>query len=66
MERSKLVCTEDDMTSLKERLHKKNIVDHCTTERANTTWKINTRTNFTVFASLLKYIPMGCKETELP
>ena len=39
MERSKLVCIADYITNLKEKLHKIDIVDLCTRERANTKWK---------------------------
>ena len=35
MERLKLVCTTDDITNLKEKLQKMDIVDLCTRERAN-------------------------------
>ena len=39
METSKLVCTQADMTNLKDRMQKMDIVDICTRERANTKWK---------------------------
>ena len=42
------------------------LVDHCTRERANTKWRFYKLAKFTVFASLLKDIPMGCKDTVLP
>ena len=66
MERSKLVCTQTDMTNLKDRMQKMDIVDFCTRERVNTKWKFYKLTNLTVFASLLKDVPMGCKDTILP
>ena len=66
MERAKLVCTQVDMTSLKDRMQKMDIVDLCTRERANTKCKFYKLTNLTIFASLLKDIPMGCKDTVLP
>ena len=66
MERSKLVCTQADMTNLKNRMQKMDIVDICTRERANTKWKLYKLTNLTIFASLLKDVPMGCKDTVLP
>ena len=66
MERSKLVCTPDDITNLKEKLQKRDIVDVCTRERANTRWKFYKLTNLTVFAALLKDVPMGCKDSVLP
>ena len=58
MERSKLVCTPENITKLKEKLQKMDIVD-CTRERANTKWKFYKLTNLTVFAALLKDKPMG-------
>ena len=66
MERSKLVCTQADVTNLKDRMQKMDIVDICTRERANTKWIFYKLTNLTIFASLLKDVPMGCKDTPLP
>ena len=66
MEKSKLVCTPDDKVNLKEKLQRMDIIDLCTRERANTKWKFYKLTNVTVFAALLKDIPMGCKDTVLP
>ena len=66
MERSKLVCTPDDITNLKKKLQKMDIVDLCTRERANTKWKFYKLTILTVFAALLKDVPMGCKDSVLP
>ena len=66
MERAKLVCTQADMTNLKDRMQKMDSVDLCTRERANTKWKFYKLTNLTIFASLLKDVPMGCKDTVLP
>ena len=66
MERSKLVCTPDDITNLKEKLEKTDVVHLCTRERANTKWKFFKLTNLTVFAALLKDVPMGCKDSVLP
>ena len=66
MERAKLVCTQAVMTDLKDRLQKLDIVDTCTRKRPNTKWKYYKLTNFTLFVSLLKDVPMGCKDTVLP
>ena len=65
MERSKLECTQADMTNLKDRMQKMDIVDICTRKRANTKWKFYKLTNLSIFALLLKDIPMGCKDTVL-
>ena len=53
------------MTNLKDRMQKLDIFEICTRERANTTWKFYKLTNLTIFASLLKDVPMGCKDTVL-
>ena len=66
MERSKLVCTPDNITNLKEKLQKMDIVDLCIRERAITKWKFYRLTNLTVFAALLKDVLMGCKDSVLP
>ena len=66
MERPKLVCTQAEMTNLKDRIQKMGFVDICTRERTNKKWRFHKLTNLTVFASLLKDVPMGCKNTVLP
>ena len=66
MERSKLVCTPDDITNLKQKLQKMVIVDLFTQERANTKWKFYKLTNLTVLAALFKDVPMGSKVSVLP
>ena len=60
------MCTPDDITNLKEKLQKKDNVDLCTRERANTKWKFYKLTNLTVFAALLKDVPMSCTDSVLP
>ena len=65
-ERSNFVCTPADLTNLKDRMQQMDIVDICTRRRANTKWKFYKLTILTVFASLLKVLPMGCKDTVLP
>ena len=65
MDRSELVCTQAGTTNLKDRIQMKDIVDICNRERANTKWKLYKLTNLAVFASLLKDVPTGCKETVL-
>ena len=60
------MCTPDNITNLREKLQKNNIVDLCTRERANTQWKFYKLTKTTVFAALLKDAPIGCKDSVLP
>ena len=66
IERAKLLCTQADMTNLKDRMQKMDFVDHCTRERVNTKWKFYRLTNLTIFASLFKHVPMGFKDTVSP
>ena len=66
MEMSKLVYTPNDITNLEQKLQKMDIVDLCTQERANTKWKFYKLTKLTVFAALLKDVPMSCKDSVLP
>ena len=66
METSKLVCTQNDVTNLKDRMQKMDIVDIYTQERADTKWKFFYKLTYLMnFASLLKDVPIGCKNTIL-
>ena len=65
MHKSKLVRTQADMTNLEDRMQKMDIVDIFNRERANTKRIFYKLTNLTVCASLLKDVPMGCKDTVL-
>ena len=42
------------------------VIGECTEERADTKWKFYKLTNVTVFAALLREVPMACKDTVLP
>ena len=65
MERSKLLCTQADMSILKDRMQKMDIVGICTRERANIKWKFYKLTNLPIFASLLRDVLIVCKDTTL-
>ena len=64
-ERSKLVCTKDDLAKLKHFLTKTDVIESCSRETMNTKWRFYKLTNLTVFAALLKNVPMGCKNAVL-
>ena len=64
--RNLCVHQTNDITNLKEKLQKMEIVDLCTRERAYTKWKFYKLTNLTVFAAPLKDVPMGCKDSVPP
>ena len=66
LDRSKPVCTSDDSAKLKDFLNKTDVKESCRRERMNTKWRFYNLTNLTVFAALLKDVPMGCKNAVLP
>ena len=66
LEQSKLVNNKDDMSKLKESLKKTDVIESCTKERTNKKWRFFKLTNLTIFAALLRDIPMGCKDAVLP
>ena len=66
LDRSKLVCTHDELAKLKDFLNKFDVIEFCSRERMNTKWRFYKLTNLTVFAALLKDVPMGCKNAVLP
>ena len=66
LDRSKLVCTHDDLAKLKDFLNKTDVIESCSRERMNTKFWFYKFTNLTVFAALLKDIPTGSKNAVLP
>ena len=65
LEKSKLVSNKDDMAKLKEILKKTDVIESCTKEKSNTKWRFFKLTNLTIFAALLRDIPLGCKDAVL-
>ena len=66
LDRSKLVCTHDDLAKLKDFLKKTDVIESCSRERMNTKWRFYKLTNLTVFAALHKEVPMGCMNAVSP
>ena len=66
LDRSKLVCTHDDLAKLEDFLNKTDVIESCSRERMNTKWRFYKLTNLTVFAALLKDVPTGCKDAVFP
>ena len=66
LEQSKPVSNKDDMVKVKEILKKTDVIESCMKERSNTKWRFSKLTNLTIFAALLRDIPMGCKDAVLP
>ena len=65
LDQSKLVCTRDDLAKLKYILIKSDVIESCSRERLSTKWRFYKLTNLTVFAALLKDVPMGYKDAVL-
>ena len=66
LEQSKLLSNKDDMAKMKEILKKTDVIESCTKGRSNTKWRFFKLSNLTIFAALLRNIPMGCKNAVLP
>ena len=66
LDRSKLVCTHDDLSKLKDFPNKTDVIEFCNRKRMNTRWMLYKLTNLTIFKALLKEVPMGCRNAVLP
>ena len=66
LDRSKLVCTRDDLAKLKSFLNKTDVIESCSRKGKNTKRRFYKLTNLTVFAALLTDVPMWCKDAVLP
>ena len=65
-EKSHLLCTNVDRITIQGKVEKIDIVEQCTQERQNRKWRFKLISNVTIFAALLKNIPMGCADCVLP
>ena len=54
------------MAKFKKILKKTDVVESCTKEKSNTSWRFFNLTYITKIAALLRVIPMGCKDVVLP
>ena len=66
LDRSKLVCTHDDLAKLIDFLNKTDVIESCSRERMNTKWRFYRLKYLAVFAALLKDVPMVCKNAVKP
>ena len=62
LECTKDECTKDDLTKLKFILNKSDVMESRSRERLKTKWRFYKLTNLTVFAALLRDVPMVCKD----
>ena len=65
-EKSHLLYSKGHLVSLQDRIEKMDLVETCAQERENTKWRFAMTTNVTIFCALLKSIPMGCIDADLP
>ena len=65
MARSRLLATKENLLKIKVVLINTVVIKACTKKRANTKWKFYKLTNVTVFAALLREVPMGCIDAVL-
>ena len=63
---STLVCTRDDLADLKDFLKKTVVIEPYSREGMITMWRFSKLTNLTVFAALLKDVPMRYNDAVLP
>ena len=61
-----LLCTKADLTTIKNKVNKQDIIEVCTQERQNTKWRFRLITNVTIFAALLQNVPIGCPKEVIP
>ena len=66
LDRFKIVRTVDDLAKLKDFLIETDVIDFCSRERMNTKWRLYKLIKLTVFAALLKDVPMGWQNAVLP
>ena len=62
-EKSMLLCTDADLTNMQNKTNKQEILEICTQEGQNTNCLI---TNVTIFAALLKSVPMVTADSVIP
>ena len=66
LDRSKLVCTNDELVKLEHFLNRTDVIESCSREKINTKWRFYKLTILTLFAALLQDVSMGCKNAVLP
>ena len=66
LDRSKLVCTHDDLAKVKDFLSQTGVIKSCSREKTNTKWRFYMLTNLTVCGALLKDVAIGCQNAVLP
>ena len=66
LKKSHLLCIKADLITIQGKVEKFDIVEQGTQEGQKTKWRFNLITDVTIFAALLKNIPMGYPDSVLP
>ena len=66
LDRAHLLSNKNDLLNLQSEIGKFDLIETCTQERQNSKWRFALITNVTIFAALLKNIPLGCLDSVLP
>ena len=66
LDRAHLLSNKNDLLNIQSEIGKVNLIETCTQERQNSKWRFDLITNVTIFAALLKNIPLGCLDSVLP
>ena len=53
-DKSILLCTKADLTTIQNKVNKQDIIEICTQERQNTKWRFKLITSMTIFVALLQ------------
>ena len=59
-------CVKNQFDYKLGKIEKFDIVEQCIQERQTTKWRFKLTTNVTVFAALIKNIPLGCPDSVVP
>ena len=65
-DKSLLLFTQADLTTIQNKVNKQDIIEVCTQDRQNTKRRFKLIANVTIFAALLKNVPMGCPDSKNP
>ena len=66
LDRSKLLCTMEDLAKLIDCVNKTDVIESSKKEKMNSKWTFYELTNLTVYAGLLKDAAMECRDAMLP
>ena len=66
LDRAHLLSNKNDLLNLQSEIGKFDLIETCTQERQSSKWRFALITNVSIFADLLKNIPLGSLDSVLP